>query len=163
MSSAALRTLWRELMGQARPPAGSDGSRRFLVRELAWLIEKRRWDGTPLGTMDASTQRLLAAAKRAVSSQPARAQQASSPRISCTPLVRAPLPASSRLIRRYRGVEHEVEVLDAPGASKQRYRYRGRDYASLSAIAREITGASRSGPIFFGLVAKTPPKGRRAP
>jgi hypothetical protein len=31
------------------------------------------------------------------------------------------------------------------------YLWRGRSYASLSAIAREITGTRRSGPAFFGL------------
>ena len=147
MSAAALRALWRELMGQTRPPATAKGSRRFLVRELAWAIESRRWDGTPLGAMDSSTERLLAAAKRAVSSEPARARPRSCVPRSSTPLVRSPLPASSRLVRRYRGVEHEVLVLDG-GA---RFQYRGTTYRSLTAIAQEITGGTRSGPKFFGL------------
>ena len=41
----------------------------------------------------------------------------------------------------------EVLVLD----DGKRFRYRETEYASLSEIAREITGARWSGPRFFGL------------
>lgn len=44
------------------------------------------------------------------------------------------LPPGSRVAREYRGVVHEV-VAEGTG-----FRYRERDYRSLSAIAREITG-----------------------
>ena len=51
------------------------------------------------------------------------------------------------LIRTWRGRKHEVTVLDDGKA----FRYRDTEYASLSEIAREITGARWSGPRFFGL------------
>ena len=35
------------------------------------------------------------------------------------------------------------------------YSYDGRTYTSLSQIAREITGTRWSGPVFFGLKART--------
>jgi hypothetical protein len=53
-----------------------------------------------------------------------------------------------RLAREHRGVEHEVEVVE------NGFRYRGELYASLSVIARDITGTRWNGWRFFG-VAET--------
>jgi hypothetical protein len=49
------------------------------------------------------------------------------------------------LIRQWRGVSHRVTVLDTDVV------YRGKRYKSLSEVARAITGARWSGPLFFGL------------
>lgn len=54
-------------------------------------------------------------------------------------------PAGARLVRDWRGERHQVEILE------KGFAYRGKAYASLSVIAREITGAHWSGPRFFGL------------
>lgn len=56
--------------------------------------------------------------------------------------------AGSRLVREWNGATHEVEVLESG------YRWRGETWSSLSAIAREITGAKWSGPRFFGLAKR---------
>lgn len=66
----------------------------------------------------------------------------------------APAPArrlrpGARLIREWNGTAHIVEVV-ADG-----FRYRDRIFASLSSVAKEITGAKWSGPRFFGLRART--------
>ena len=53
--------------------------------------------------------------------------------------------AGARLVREWNGSTHEVEVL-AEG-----FLFRGQRFRSLSAIAREITGARWSGPRFFGV------------
>lgn len=53
----------------------------------------------------------------------------------------------TRLIREWHGREHVVDVID--GA----YHWNGKSWKSLSAIAREITGARWSGPRFFGVKA----------
>ena len=57
------------------------------------------------------------------------------------------LPASSgqRLIREWNGVEHTVDITEAG------YRWNGKTWRSLSAIAKEITGTKWSGPRFFGV------------
>jgi hypothetical protein len=54
------------------------------------------------------------------------------------------LKSGTRLIRSWRGEVHEVSVTD-PG-----FEYRGQHFATLSKIAREITGTRWSGPLFFG-------------
>ena len=50
-----------------------------------------------------------------------------------------------RLVREWKGERHEAEVLE------DGVLYRGDRYASLSEVAREITGSRWNGPRFFGL------------
>ncbi len=57
------------------------------------------------------------------------------------------LKAGTRLYRSWRGVTQEVLVLDSG------YSWRSKSYASLSQVARAITGTRWSGPRFFGLQA----------
>jgi DUF2924 family protein len=54
----------------------------------------------------------------------------------------------TRLIRQWRGQSHQVTALE------DTFEYAGRRYASLSEIARAITGTRWSGPMFFGLKVK---------
>ena len=51
-------------------------------------------------------------------------------------------------MREWHGRTHAVTVEEGG------FTYAGRTYRSLSAIARDITGARWSGPRFFGLVPK---------
>ncbi len=51
----------------------------------------------------------------------------------------------TRLVRQWQGKLHEI-VVQADG-----FLYEGRNYRSLSEIARAITGTRWSGPAFFGL------------
>jgi hypothetical protein len=65
-------------------------------------------------------------------------------RRTCGP--RLPNPAvGTRLTREYQGVLYEVEIVDG-GVG-----YAGREYRSLSEVARLITGVHWNGPRFFGL------------
>lgn len=50
-----------------------------------------------------------------------------------------------KLIRSWKGITHHVTVTDGGFA------WQDRTYKSLSVVAREITGTSWSGPLFFGL------------
>jgi hypothetical protein len=55
------------------------------------------------------------------------------------------LEPGSQLVREWQGEMHVVDVIEGG------YRWQGERYASLSAVAREITGTRWSGPRFFGL------------
>jgi hypothetical protein len=57
----------------------------------------------------------------------------------------------ARFFREWNGRTHVVDVIDG------RYHWNGNTYRSLSAIAREITGAHWSGPRFFGAQARPNP------
>ncbi|MEZ6012133.1 MAG: DUF2924 domain-containing protein [Hyphomonas sp.] len=54
------------------------------------------------------------------------------------------LKSDARLVREWNGISHVDRVEDGFALSRKTYR-------SLSAIAKEITGAKWSGPRFFGL------------
>lgn len=70
-----------------------------------------------------------------------------------TPLPDPPirLKPGSRLLREWNGKLHTVTV-DEDGFS-----FDGRRFASLSHVAKEITGAHWSGPRFFGIKRRPPP------
>ena len=55
------------------------------------------------------------------------------------------LTPGTRLVREWNGKTHHVDVVDSG------FVWNGASHRSLSAIAREITGARWSGPRFFGL------------
>jgi hypothetical protein len=55
------------------------------------------------------------------------------------------LKVDARLVREWNGATHVVDRMESG------FSYRGKTYRSLSAIAKEITGAKWSGPRFFGL------------
>jgi hypothetical protein len=57
---------------------------------------------------------------------------------------RLPAPGGN-LSREFRGEQIEVRVLP------EGFEYAGRRFRSLSAVAREVTGAARNGYVFFGL------------
>ncbi len=57
------------------------------------------------------------------------------------------LKTGTRLYRSWQGVTQEVLVMDSG------YSWRDKSYASLSEVARAITGTRWSGPRFFGLQA----------
>jgi hypothetical protein len=61
---------------------------------------------------------------------------------------RPAIKPGTRLIRQWKDQVHIVNVEDG------NYEYRGARYASLSEIARLITGTRWSGPLFFGLKTK---------
>lgn len=66
------------------------------------------------------------------------------------------LKTGTRLLREWNGKLHTVQVTD------NGLLFEERRYASLSHIARDITGAHWSGPRFFGLKKPVPPPCRAA-
>lgn len=125
LSHNELKERWSDLYGSACRPGMS---RNILVRALAYRIQERA-----LGGLDPSTRRRFdrAAADVAAGRNPA-------------PLAPKIKPGT-RLLREWQGRVHEVIILE------KGVEYRGVPWPSLSAVAREITGARWSGPRFFGL------------
>ena len=125
-SHADLRLAWRRLY-KAYPP-------KFLNRDLlelgvAWKIQERA-----LGGHSAATKRQLDVLADALET---KADIAKARRIALRP--------GARLVREWRGMTHEILVLD------NGFSWRGKHWRSLSLIAREITGTRWSGPRFFGI------------
>ena len=116
-----LRTLWRTTFRSSPPPAFT---RDLVARFICWHVQEQA-----LGGLDAETAKLLDGL--------ARGDQ---------PGVERPrrLKPGTVLVREYQGERHTVTVV--PGG----YVWREATYASLSTIARAITGTTWNGPRFFG-------------
>ena len=118
----ALRTLWRTTFRSSPPPAFS---RDILARFLCWHIQEQAFGG-----LDPKTAKHLGGLAQGDRSR------ADHPRS---------LKPGTVLLREYQGERHTVTVV-AKG-----YVWREATYASLSIIARAITGTAWNGPRFFGL------------
>lgn len=116
------------------------------------------WSGifgrpAPKGLSQGMMRRFLAfeiqARRRGGLSRKAKAALAREDRTSVKAITPALRPGG-RLLRDWNGVTHVVDVTETG------FEWRGRNWRSLSAIAREITGAHWSGPRFFGLAKISP-------
>ena len=117
-----VRALWRATFKKEVPKALT---RNLLVRMLCWRIQEKAFGGH-----DREILKLLDSYARG------RPQGAERQRR---------LKPGTEIVREYQGERHTV-VITAEG-----FRWRGGDYASLTAIARAITGTGWNGPRFFGL------------
>jgi DUF2924 family protein len=124
-----LRARWKILYETEAPPRFS---RDLLMRAVAYRMQER-----VLGGLKPATRRQFERI-----SQDARARR---------PIRVAPvrqLAPGALLIREWRGTKHQVTVLESG------VMFRGKQYRSLSEVARVITGNRWSGPLFFGLKAR---------
>jgi hypothetical protein len=127
-----LRKEWRRLY-RSQPPRLS---RDLLVRAIAYRMQELHYGG-----LSKATRRKLTALVQARGSAVETATGSGAKWIR----------AGARLAREWNGRTHMVTV------EEEGFSYTGRNYRSLSAIAREITGARWSGPRFFGLTNKRGP------
>ncbi len=107
-------------------PAPSGLSTSLLRRGVIYAVQAKQYGD-------------LAPAYRKVLLQVAANKTASPP---------ASMKTGARLVREWNGVAHVVDIVDGG------FKYRGKTYASLTAIAKEITGAHWSGPRFFRIKGK---------
>lgn len=98
-------------------------SLRFMRRALAYEAQSRMNGGLPSDVR--RSLRAIAAGKASPAS--------------------GPLKPGAHLVREWNGRSYQVEVVDGG------FRFDGRTYRSLTAIATRITGAKWSGPRFFGV------------
>jgi hypothetical protein len=136
MNRSALVAEWTRLFG-GPPPLTS--CREFLLYTLAWHRQAEQHGGLSL-----ATQRQL----QAVMMEPpaGRGRRGGSvPR----------LPPETELRKTWQGQIYTVTV------SSDGYEFQGQTYASLSEIARLITGTRWNGPAFFGLRKPLSQKSRR--
>ncbi len=126
LSTPELRARWEQAFKRPTPKRASHD---LLLRTLAYHVQEQAEGG-----LNKVTRRRLA---KLAGSNGENRQPISSPNLRLKP--------GSRLIREWRGEVHRVTVLE------KGFDWRGDRYASMSQIARAITGARWSGPRFFGL------------
>ena len=122
-----LKAEWQSLFGRSPPP---HAGRNFLIGNLRWQQQ-----AAVHGGLSKTTKRRLRTLADTFRQNPDYRP----------PAARPPIKPGTRLVRQWQGDVHEVTVEDGS------FRYRGKRYPSLSAIARSITGTRWSGPTFFGL------------
>lgn len=120
---AATLQNWEKAFGSPPPPYVSVS---FMRRALAHEAQCRQHGGIPASMRRALRQ---VAEGRAV-----------------TETTRQIARPGAHLVREWNGRTYQVEVLT------KGFRMDGRDWPSLSAIAKHVTGTTWSGPRFFGLV-----------
>ena len=150
MSVAELRVKWRELYGEDTRSC----NRQYLWRRLAWRVQELAYGG-----LSERAKARIAALNEGddLRMLPPRGWQPSTngngdqpgPQQQRKPLrdPRLPRPGAT-LTRLYRGHEIRVTVLE------EGFESAGRRYASLSALAREVTGQRWNGLLFFGLTKR---------
>jgi hypothetical protein len=123
-----LRAEWRRRWGA--PP-------KLRSRELMAHAATYRLQAEVMGDLPAPTRRRMAELARRFGADR-----------SYRPVAGPKLTAGCSLIREWGGVRHEVRVLE------EGFSYQGLRFTSLSKLAQHITGAKRSGVLFFGLKEK---------
>ena len=109
-----------------------DLSPELLRLGIAYLMQEQR-----LGGVSRSTRSLL----RELAAQPKEGERKGPPPRKLT--------IGTRLVRDWHGVGHTVTVL------QDGFEYNGKQWRSLTAIAKAISGSHYSGPRFFGLTGPT--------
>jgi Protein of unknown function (DUF2924) len=125
----ALRQRWREIVGR---PAATGLRGELLRAALTHRIQERAFGG-----LSAPAAKRLAIHARNFEAGVRKGASAGS--------AQRHIKAGSRLIRAWQGQVHEVIVVP------DGYLWQGSTHASLSAIARAITGTSWNGWAFFGI------------
>jgi|SRR5215469_12153721 len=126
-----LRKRWQAQFGSTPPPRLKSS---LMVQAIA-----RRLQEKALGGLKPATQRLLQ--KVAADANAGRKASTIAKKIQPRP--------GTVLVREWHDTKHQVNVL------KDGFLYRSKRYGSLSQIARTITGTQWSGPLFFGLKARS--------
>jgi len=131
LSHADLKAHWIKIAG-CEPPISASG--KFLKRALAYEMQCKTSSGLTRAEQRELADSLLP--RNAKPSTPCRRRAA------------VKLVPGSRLLREWNGRSYTVSVIE------EGFVYRDKIWPSLSAIARDITGAHWSGPRFFGVNGK---------
>jgi hypothetical protein len=123
LDTGALKERWLELYG-SDPPKGL--SAKLMRRAIAYELQVNA-SGGPKSSIRKTLQRSVSKVAHAESNAAIR------------------IPPGTRLIRQWHGDTYVVDV------SEDGVRWKDRSFSSLSAVAREITGARWNGRKFFGV------------
>ena len=132
LGKAELRHCWQLAFGSYPPPRLSQD---MLLLALGWKVQTKVNGGFNRETRE-SLAKMIANLK------------AGRDLMSGNASIRPSLTPGTSLVREWHGTLYQVQVLD------KGYVWNDKVWNSLSAIAREITGARWNGPAFFGLRSK---------
>ncbi len=139
-----LRARYEALTGDG----SRSSNRRYLIRRIAWRIQAKEEGGL--------SDRAL---RRAEELADVEGLRLSAPRTHDVPTggTKSKTPTTGRAGRLSPGtvlVRHYKDRVIEVTATDYGFRFDGETYASLSAIARAVTGSRWSGRVFFGLTSR---------
>jgi len=146
MSVAALREKYAEVFGETT----TTGNRTWLVRRIAWRIQALAEGDLSERARQRAAELARDADLRIVAPRQKPVPVAAGPTRTVTREVapagdtRLP-PPGSVITRKYKGTVVQVKVLS------DGFEYAGERYASLSAVAKAVTGSHCNGFLFFRL------------
>jgi len=130
LSIEELRAMWEKYIKCPAPP---HYRRQPLARRIGYHLQALAYGG-----LDKSTRQRIQ-------------------RLGKNPALKSPnlytISPGTRIIKEWRGQRYVVEVLE-----ERQFRFEGRIYKSLSAIASEIAGCRKSGNFFFSITKKRYPE-----
>lgn len=135
LTTDQLKDRWRDLYC-SEPPAYN---RQFLIRRLAYRIQELFHGGLAQTAREALRR---AAEKDPMACLYQKPDPAGDKEVS--------IPDGTRFVRSWKGRRYEV------AAAQGGFEFEGQRYRSLSAVAKQITGAHWNGRLFFGV--KTTPR-----
>lgn len=148
MTVGQLRDRWLELYGYTTTSRNRD----YLRKRLAWRVQEVAEGGLSQRARDRIDRILDGNFLPDISR---RAREAATPVVEATPVevpdaTRDPrLPPAGTVLRRvYQGTEHVVTVLE------DGFEHDGKQYRTLSAVARAITNSIWNGYLFFSLASR---------
>lgn len=122
LDAKQLRALWVDIFRKRGRPQSNE----LTIRKIAYFLQERAHGGLSVRVQN-QLRRLI--------EEPAE-----------QPINKYTFESNHQLVREWNGKKYNVTVL-----GKEKFQYDGRIYKTLSAVAKEITGAHWSGPLFFGL------------
>lgn len=122
LNKAQLEDLWSVIFKGRRRPQSND----IIISQISYFLQEQRHGGLSVRAQNQLNRQIEG-----------KVQQ---------PLNKYTFEKSQQLVREWNGKKYHVAIL-----SKNEFQYDGKIYKTLSAIAKEITGAHWSGPLFFGL------------
>ncbi len=133
LSRDDLIKLWYKYFDE-EPPNGTKNE--TLIKHIAWQIQVKKYGGyssETLKQLEKLTQKLNNKSEINESDVKNSSRQI------------LEIKPGTKLIREFKGKKHEATALE------KGFRYNGKSYKSLSAIANEITGTRWNGKKFFGV------------
>ena len=122
LGTAELQDLWAAIFKGRRRPQSND----IIISQIAYFLQEQKYGGMSVRAQNQLNRLIEGKVQK--------------------PLNKYTLNHSQQLVREWNGKKYHVAVL-----GKDEFQYNGKVYKTLSAIAKEITGAHWSGPLFFGL------------
>lgn len=132
LDNVTLRLAWQSTWGSAAPKGAR---KRFLMLGIAW-----KWQVEVSGGFSRELARRVSALEA-----PGRVASTNGDKSMTKALAITRPLLGTRILRDWHGDRHEVHV------TERGYLWRGKNYGSLSAVAKAMTEVSRNGPKFFGL------------